>query len=110
MSITTDPQTDVDARNRESFAMRHRGKRAALLAGVLREQWAVKVERARWDDHDPDPDPMELARIASDMTEQAWAGAAELAGITVPSETTRAICIGLLLAPERATAGLKGLR
>lgn len=80
-----------------SYAMRHRARRAVALAEVLRQQWAA----IGLDPRDiSDPSGMDLADAAAAMSEAGWANAAEVAGISMPSEITRAITIGLLSAPK----------
>lgn len=83
----------------DNFAMRHRARRAALLADLLREHW----DTLSWDgstDHPSLPD------AAAALSDQAWANAAaELTKRTgksfhPPSDITRQIVIGLLSMPE----------
>lgn len=83
-----------------SFAMRHRARRAALLADLLREQWdGLGDEWAQVLAH------MDLPEAAARLSEQGWINATdEIARRTgepfrPPSETTKAITIGLLSAP-----------
>ena len=88
---------------RAPFALRHQARRAALLADLLREHWNLLGWGEGFDHGD-------LPTEASRMSDEAWANAAaEIerrtgAPFKVPSDTTKAITIGLLSAPE-----LKGL-
>ncbi len=89
--------------DRAPFALRHQARRAALLADLLREHWTL----LGWGE---DVDDKALPDFVALMRDEAWANAAaqieERTGepFRPPSDTTKAITIGLLSAPE-----LKGL-
>ncbi len=88
----------------ESFALRHQARRASALADLLREKWDAMDEDLYC------AAGMDLPDAAAALSDQGWANAAdELAdrtgkGFRPPSDTTRAITIGLLSAPT--TRGL----
>ena len=76
------------------FAMRARARRASLLADVLRR---------KWDEMDDDlyfAAGLDLPDAAAALSDDAWQNAASEAGITVPSEITRNMVIGLLSVPS----------
>ena len=93
--------------DRTSFALRHQARRAALLADLLREIWDTPDEDFRVLADEMGLTLMEAAILIEDV---AWSDLAGLiaertgAPFRPPSETTKAITIGLLSAPD-----LKGL-
>lgn len=85
---------DVETDTANSFAMRHRARRAALLAAEIRRlaetygyagQEVAAAERM---------DDRLWARVALSIAERAGEP------FKTPSEITRQICIGLLLMPD----------
>ena len=86
--------------DQNSWAMRHRGRRAKQLAVVLRAKWEDVVGA----------NGLDLSDAAARLSDEGWANAAtEVARLTgkpfgPPSETTKQITIGYL-----ADDSVKGL-
>lgn len=94
--------------DQNSFALRHQARRAAALADLFQEIWASGEEFRILADRMG----LSLSEAVSRIEDVAWA---DLAGLIAersgepfrpPSETTKAITIGLLSAP--AMKGLVG--
>jgi hypothetical protein len=83
---------------RSPFQLRHQARRAALLAAQLRRMWDVLLEE--------DKGEFLIGEAAARMSDEAWINIADTVAIQTgkpfhpPSETTKAICIGLLSVPE----------
>lgn len=81
-----------------SFALRHQARRAALMASTLRRMWSALLIEERGE--------FLLGEAAAAMSDEGWIDLADTVALDTgkpfhpPSETTKAICIGLLSVPD----------
>ena len=80
------------------FALRHQARRAAILAAQLRRMWDTLLDEERGE--------FLLGEAAARLSDEAWINLADTVAVQTgkpfhpPSETTKAITVGLLSVPE----------
>lgn len=87
-----------DDYERTQFALRHQARRAAQLATTLRRMWSFL--------DDDEKGGFLIGEAAARLSDEGWINLADTVSVETgvpfhpPSETTKAICIGLLSVPE----------
>lgn len=84
--------------DRRQFQLRHQARRAALMAATLRRMWAYL--------DDGEKGGYLIGEAAARLSDEGWINLADTVALDTgapfhpPSETTKAICIGLLSVPD----------